>query len=96
MAFPASLFMEEVGIETMSSVPKQDSKSFDTSLLLCDVSVFAQQAVNRAHRLVGGNDLFRDFAVYIFVYLRSNGPRLYLKIFFPLKRLKEDYNNLWS
>lgn len=43
MAFPASLFMGEVGIEMMPSVPKQDSKSFDTALLLSDVSMFALQ-----------------------------------------------------
>lgn len=53
MAFPASLFMGEVGIEMMSSVPKQDSKSFDTALLLSDVSLFALQAVDRTHRLLG-------------------------------------------
>lgn len=77
--------------------PKQDSKSFDTALLLYDVSMFALQAVNRTHRLLGWNDLFKDFAIYILVYLRSNGNRLYLKVIFSLlKRLKEDYKNLWS
>lgn len=53
MTFPPSFLMGTVDIEIMCTVPKQDSKSIDTALLLYDVSMFAMQEVKITHAFRG-------------------------------------------